>query len=55
MKEDLMLKMANKEGFSSTIKCRDKAHFDKLKLRFEKRGFKQVPYVKEEDKTSYPF
>ncbi len=55
MKEDLILKMENKEGFSTTINCRNKAHFDKLKLRFEKRGFKQVPYVKEDEKESYPF
>ena len=53
--KELVLCMVDKFGGSTTIRCRDQAHFDKLKLRFEKRGFKQVPYVEEIKKEQLPF
>lgn len=55
--EELMLSMAYKKNdkFTTTIKCRNKKHYDSLKLRFEQRGYIQIPYVKEEIKDTLPF
>ena len=43
---DFILKMV-KGTASSTIKCKDKRHYDRLVDRYKRRGYKQVPYVEE--------
>jgi hypothetical protein len=40
---------------SSTIKCKDKDHYNRLLARFKRRGYKQVPYVEEVKLETYPF
>jgi hypothetical protein len=54
MTTELTLKMV-KGDFSSTIKCRDKNHYNRLLARFTRRGYKQVPYVEEVKLETYPF
>lgn len=54
MNTELILKMV-KGNSSSTIKCKDKKHYDKLVDRYKRRGYKQVPYIKEAELETYPF
>ena len=52
---NLMLAMQHKDGSRCIIEAKNENHFIRLKLRFERRGYKQIPYVKEINKESYPF
>jgi hypothetical protein len=52
--ELLILKMKKGSCFS-TIECKDKNHYDRLVIRFKKRGYTQVPYIEEIKLESYPF
>ena len=54
MEKKLILKM-EKGGGSSTITCKDKAHYDRLLARFTKKGYKKVSYVEEPKIDTYPF
>jgi len=54
MTTELILKMV-KGTCSSTIKCKDKQHYDRLVWRYKRRGYKQVPYVEEIKLETYPF
>lgn len=51
---NLMIKF-KKGSYTSTIECKDKDHYNRLKKRFSKKGYTQIPYVKEEEKETYPF
>ena len=51
---ELILKM-QKGSCSSTIECKNKLHYNRLVLRYERRGYKQVPYVEEVKLEDYPF
>lgn len=54
MTTELILKMV-KGACSSTIKCENKKHYDRLVDRYKRRGYKQVPYVEEVKLETYPF
>ena len=44
MTTELNLNMV-KGTCSTTIKCKDKDHYDRLLARFKSRGYKQVPCI----------
>lgn len=50
-----MLSMQHKNGGGVTIQCNDQEHFDKLLIRFKKKGYKQIPYVDQPKVDSLPF
>ena len=55
MENPLMLSMQHKNAGSCTIQCTDQEHFDKLLIRFKKKGYKQIPYVEQPKVDSLPF
>jgi hypothetical protein len=50
-----ILTMTDKKGGITSIKCKDQTHFDKLLLRFKRKGFKQIENIKETITNSLPF
>ena len=55
MENPLMLKMQHKNGDGVRIKCTNQDHFDKLLIRFKKKGYKQIPNVEQPKVDSLPF
>jgi hypothetical protein len=55
MENPLILRVQHKYGGISTIQCTDQEHFDKLLIRFKKKGYKQIPYVEQPKVESLPF
>jgi hypothetical protein len=55
MEKPLILSMQHKNGGGVRIKCKDQEHFDKLLIRFKKKGYKQIPNVEQPKVDSLPF
>ena len=55
MENELILSMVHKNGDGCVIKCKSKDHYDRLLIRFKKRGYKEVPYVEEIKVDKLPF
>jgi hypothetical protein len=55
MGNPLMLSMQHKNAGGVIIQCTDQEHFDKLLIRFKKKGYKQIPYVEQPKVDSLPF
>ena len=53
--EKLILTMKEKQGGIVILNCKDQTHFDKLLLRFKRKGFKQIENIKETITNSLPF
>ena len=50
-----ILNFTDNKGGACTIAPTDYSHYLKLKDRFIRRGWREVPYVVNEIKESYPF
>ena len=55
MENPLMLSIQHKNDGSCTIQCTDQKHFDKLLIRFRKKGYKQILFVEQLKVCSLPF
>lgn len=55
MENQLILSVQHKNAGGCTIQCTDQKHFDKLLIRFKKKGYKQIPYVEQPKVDSLPF
>ncbi len=55
MENPLILRMQHKDGGISTTQCTNQNHFDKLLIRFKKKGYKQIPNVEQPKVDSLPF
>jgi hypothetical protein len=55
MENTLILSMQHKNAGSVTIQCTDQEHFDKLLIRFKKKGYKQIPNVEQPKVEELPF
>ncbi len=50
-----MLNMQHNNAGSVTIRCTDQEHFDKLLIRFKKKGYIQISNVEQPKVDSLPF
>ena len=51
----MKIKFEDGKGGSFTSTCKDLKHYQRLKMRYNNRGWKQVEYIEEVVVESYPF
>ena len=51
----MKIKFEDTKGGISTVNCKNLKHYQKIKMRFINRGWKQVEYIEEIIVESYPF
>jgi hypothetical protein len=51
----MTIKFQDSKGATSTVFCKDLKHYQKIKMRFNNKGWKQVEYIKATLVENYPF